>query len=433
MLRVLLAKDLRRTWRNPLPWLINLLVPLLMTGLIGMIFGGHSDSGALGRIRFAVVDEDKSVLSDFLRGSANQREGGKYLEPVFLDRDVAMRQILDDQLSAAVIIPTNFMRNYFLGREAVNLELIKNPAQSIHPAVLEELLGAVVTAMNAVARNFKSEFPEWQAVFEGKTDCHLVSALIERAGDKLKTVKDYVNPPLVVYSKDDGADAGSGDSKGGATNKAAAGKSSKEPTYAVFAYLLIGMTAMFLVFLAGNGMTDLHREIRLRTMERYNTLHQQLLPFVASKVVFAVVMLLICSAVMLGGGGLIFRIQWQQPVAMAALTLGYACFIAGLVAALVALVPDEHRATALNTVVGMTFCLVGGCMFPANQLPVFLREHVTPLLPSAWFAEAARNLEFGATNVAWGFVTLKMIGLGALLIGLAVFLFRRRFSKGMLT
>ena len=54
MLRVLLAKDLRRAARNPLPWLINLLVPLCMTALIGLAFGTKSDSGALGRIRFAV-------------------------------------------------------------------------------------------------------------------------------------------------------------------------------------------------------------------------------------------------------------------------------------------------------------------------------------------------------------------------------------------
>ncbi len=55
-----------------------------------MVFGGNSDGGALGRIRFAVVDEDKSVLSDILRGAANQREGGKYLEPVFMEREPAL-------------------------------------------------------------------------------------------------------------------------------------------------------------------------------------------------------------------------------------------------------------------------------------------------------------------------------------------------------
>ena len=57
----------------------------------------------------------------------------------------------------------------------MSLELIKNPAESIHPAVLEELLGAVVTALNAISRNFNSEFPEWQAVFEGKADYHKAS------------------------------------------------------------------------------------------------------------------------------------------------------------------------------------------------------------------------------------------------------------------
>src|SRR5450755_2617772 len=203
MLRVLLAKDLRRAWRNPLPWLINLIVPLAMTALIGLVFGGNSSGGALGKIRFAVVDEDKSVLSDFLRGAANQRDGGKYLEPVFMEREDALREINASKISAVLIIPTNFMRNYFLGRDQVSLELIKNPAESIHPAVLEELLGAVVTAMNAISRNFNSEFPEWQAVFEGKEDFHKVSFLIDRAGDKLKTAKKFINPPLVSYEKDE--------------------------------------------------------------------------------------------------------------------------------------------------------------------------------------------------------------------------------------
>src|SRR5208282_4733304 len=165
MLRVLLAKDLRRAARNPLPWLINLMLPLAMTALLGLVFGGKSDTGALGRIRFAVVDEDKSALSDFLRGAANQREGGKYLEPVFLEREEAMRQVNADKLSAVLIIPTNFTRNYLLARQPVSLELIKNPAESIHPAVLEELLGCVVTALNAISRNFGSELPDWEAVF----------------------------------------------------------------------------------------------------------------------------------------------------------------------------------------------------------------------------------------------------------------------------
>ena len=121
MLRVLLAKDLRRAWRNPLPWLINLLVPLCMTALIGLAFGGKPDSGAMGRIRFAVVDEDKTPLTDLLRGAANQRDAGQYLDPVFLDRGTALRQINENKLSAVLIIPEHFTRHYLTGREAVSL------------------------------------------------------------------------------------------------------------------------------------------------------------------------------------------------------------------------------------------------------------------------------------------------------------------------
>ena len=443
MLRALLAKDLRRAWRNPLPWLINLIVPLAMTALLGMVFGGNSDSGALGRIRFAVVDEDKSVLSDFLRGAANQREGGKYLEPVFMERTNALKLVNAGKISAVLIIETNFMRNYLTGREPVSLELIKNPAESIHPAVLEELLGAVVTALNAVSRNFNSEFPEWQAVFEGKADYHKASILVERAGDKLKAVKKFINPPLVGYEKEDDSEstnaaAKTANSNGSGTNRIAAktvekknAKSNSDSLHATFAFLLLGLSAMFLLFLGQNAMTDLHRELRKRTFERYQTMHQQLWPFIVSKIVFAVVVLLICSAVMLGGGGLVFRIHWQNPLPLLALVFGYACFIAALFAVLVALVPDERRAGVLNNVAGMALGLVGGCAFPASQLPAFLREHITPLMPSNWFVEAARNLQFNGPGVAWGIVLLKLAICSVILTALAAMLFRRKFKTGL--
>ncbi len=429
MLRVLLAKDLRRAWRNPLPWLINLLIPLCITALIGLAFGGKSDGGGLGRIRFAVVDEDDSLLTQFLRGAANQGEGAKTLEPVFMDREAALRQINDNELAAVLIIPTNVTRGYLTGSQRVSLELIKNPAQSIHPAVLEEGLGAVVTALNAIARNFQSEFPDWQAVIEGKGDYKKVSQLIERAGDKLKAAKVYVNPPLISYTKEAASDKPEGTNSPSASAKGGQAKSGSD--FNLFAYLLAGMSAMFLLFIAANGLSDLHREVRLHTFERYHTLRHQLVPFVAGKVVFAIVLLLLSSAVMLGGGSLVFRIHWHQPLALMALLLGYAAFAAGFMAVITAIVADERAVNVLSNITGMALALVGGCAFPPQQLPAFLREHVSPLLPTYWFADTVRNLQSGNANVPWFLVTLKLVGLSALLIALAAFLFRRRFQQGL--
>ncbi len=423
MLRVLLAKDLRRAWRNPLPWLINLLVPLAMTALLGLVFGGKSGGDSLGRIRFAVVDEDQSVLSDLLRGAAGHGEGGRHLEPVFMEREAAGREIDGNRISAVLIIPTNFIRNYLTAREPVSLELIKNPAESIHPAVLEELLGAVVTAMNAVGRNFNSELPEWRTAFEGKVDYRRIAALIERSGDKLKVVQKFVDSPLVVYEIEppvkeiNSGHASETDSKRGSGGN-------------IFAYLLIGLSGMFLLFLGQNAMNDLHHEWRGRTFERYQTLHVSALPFIAGKVVFAVAMLLICATVMLGAGGLVFRIHWREPLASVTLVFSYAGFTAAFFAALVALAPDERRAAVLNNLAGMALGLVGGCAFPPEQLPAFLRAHVTPLMPSYWFADTLRNLQSVGAGIAWGWVAVKLVVLSLVLVALAAMLFRRRFHAG---
>ena len=179
VLRALIAKDLRRAWRNPLPWMLNLALPIVITVVIGMVFGGQGgDGNSLGRIKFAVVDEDKSPLADFLRGAANQGERARHLEPVFLERPAAEQQLKDAKLSAILVIPAGFASNYLSGGK-VQLELVKNPAEQIHPAVLEELLEVVVSGLNAVSRNFNSQFPAWRKVIEGEGDYHEVSRLVE--------------------------------------------------------------------------------------------------------------------------------------------------------------------------------------------------------------------------------------------------------------
>lgn len=424
MLRALIAKDLRRAWRNPIPWAINLALPLCITALIGLIFGGNNESG-LSRIRFAVVDEDASVITRMLRGAMGQDRGGKYLEPVVLERAEALRQIKANQLSAALVIPTNFTRNYLTGTGDVKIELVKNPAESIHPAVLEELTATVVTTLNAVARNFQADFPAWRAALEGNFDYKRVSGLVDSAGRKLEMAGKFVKPPLVVYET---VTSQTGPTTG-TNEKTSTAKPRSNQAAAIFAYLLPGLSAMFLLFMAGNAVSDLLRELRFRTFERYQTIREALFPFVFGKLLFALVMLGIAGAILLGGGGLIFHVRWTHPLPLAVLTLAYAAFATALMGLFVALMPDERRAGALTNIAGMLLAMAGGCMFPREQLPRFLGEHVTPLLPSAWFVDAARALQFdGSVSLPW--VLAKLSVLTAVLMAGGVLVFRRRFRAG---
>ncbi|MCX6928020.1 MAG: hypothetical protein NT154_33140, partial [Verrucomicrobia bacterium] len=49
-----------------------------------------------------------------------------------------LAQLNANQLSAVFIVPKDFTADYLAGRPT-KLELIKNPADSIHPAFLEEV------------------------------------------------------------------------------------------------------------------------------------------------------------------------------------------------------------------------------------------------------------------------------------------------------
>ena len=415
MIALLLAKDLRRAWRNPLPWLIHLTVPIVITGLIGLAFGRPGDAGGLGRIKLAIVNEDDSPLTGFLRGALNQRQAGDHLEPSFLKRDEALRQIADNQLSAVVIIPEGFTRDYLKGGKRVKLQLIKNPAQAFNPAIVEEFLSALVTVLNGVARNFQAEFPEWRAALEraGGPDFGSIAGMISRAGERLQAARPYLFPPLIGY----------GTAKRPAENV-------RGPAWNIFAYLLPGMAAMFLLFLADNAVRDLYRELRFQTFQRFRTLHHRLFAFVSSKVVFAVVVLLIGAAILFGGGGLIFRIRWEHPVGLAVTVLCYALFGAGLMSFVAALAANERTADILNTALATMMSLAGGCMIPVEQLPAILRNGITPLMPTRWFVEAVRVLQFDSSYSVWARDCLKLGLFGLALLAFAAWLFRWRLERG---
>lgn len=424
MLRVLVAKDLRRAWRNPVPYLVHLCLPLVITGLLGMIFGGANrpEGGGLGRIQVAIVDEDDSAVTRLLRGVLNQEQVTRHIEARFLPRDAALRQVTNNMIAAALILPADFTRQYLLGEGRVTLEVVKNPAQQFYPAIIEEAAAVVVTALNAVARNFHPDLAAWRALFAGdrRPGFQEVGDLVTQTGERIEIARHRLDPIPVVYdreTKEEAAKAGSGSRSG--------------PGFNMFAYLLPGLTAMFLLFLADVAMRDLHREIRLRTFDRLCTFPTGMFTFVASKVAFTWVILVIGCAVLLGGGGLIFGIRWRDPVAVVALALSLSFFSGGLMAALNALIGAEKRADMINSLVGMGLGLAGGCAFPAESLPLFLRNHITPLLPPNWFVEAIRTSQFdGYSGGAWPAHAARMLCLGLILTGLAAWRLRRSLEKG---
>ncbi len=435
VLGILVAKDLRRARRNPVPYLIQLGLPLLITGLLGMVFSGvnqREGGGAtgLGRIRLILVDEDDSPLTRLLRGALNQGSAGEHLDVSFLDRSNALARLTENQASAAVLIPPRFTADYLAGGTGVQLEVVKNPAQQFHPAIVEELTGVVTTALSALARNFRPDLDAWRQVLTNRSDVSLrrIGELLIETGERWNQVRLRLDPVPVWYEEEQRSRADDGTGTGTSTGTGAGAGKGAAPGWNMFAYLLPGLAAMFLMFLADVAMRDLHRELRFRTFDRCCTLPVSPLAFVLSKVLFTFLVTLLGAAILLGGGSFLFGFRWVHPVAVGVLAASMALFSSGLMASAAGVFPGERRADLLNALLAMGLGLAGGCAFPAQALPPFLRDHVTPHLPPNWFLEAVRSTQSGAGS--WLGAAAWTSGVGLALAVLAAVLLRRGLGRG---
>lgn len=428
MLRTLLAKDLTRARRNPAPWAISLFIPFLITALIGSIFGPRSDSGQLGTIHVALVDEDNSGLGSFLkrmlegmRTSESEQDVPFELDLEVLARDEAVRRTTWGEFAGVIVLPAGFTDGFFDGDQQVAIELIKNPAQAIQPRVIEETLGLLVTALQAIKDLGGEELGAIRDLIEDDDEDFLTSLaragmIAVRARDRLEPVKAYLAAPLIITDVETRTDT-SADSKG--------------PAWSVFAFLLSGMTAMFLLYLIDHGMRDIYREMRLHTLERFKTIHEGLAVFLAGKVAFAVVLGSLAALILLGGGALIFQFTWREPVRLAALVVAYSFCGAGLLGVMAALAGTERRADALANIMIATLAIAGGCMFPIHMFPAWVREWITPFMPTGWFAEAARALQDTGDTGPWLLSMAKCLGFGLVAVFVASALLRRRIEKGV--
>jgi ABC-type multidrug transport system permease subunit len=418
MLGTLLHKDFRRILRNPWPTILNLGLPLAITALIGLAFGGTSKQGpSIARIRVAVVDEDQSIIGSVLKSGLSQGEAATHFEPVVVaTRAEALRLVQNDKFSAAIIVPAHFTKNFLLGGTNLSLEVIKNPAQSLYPAIVEELLEVAVTGLNAISQNFQSEFPALRQALTNEFDLVQIAAVLGRLGNRAQTARDYLNPPLITYHT--------------VVTESTAGENADGPGIGIFAFILPGMASAFLLFLADHSLRDVHRERRLRTLDRLVTMTDGIRAFVAGKIIFAGLVVIAGSAILFLTSALAFGIRWRNPGLMSLASVAYAFFAAGFMAVLVALAPNERRSETINNILLFALAFAGGSYFPARQLPEFMQKYICPLMPNYWFTEAIRALQEGGSNLGPLFAVVKLGIAGVVLALIASWVLQRRLSTG---
>ncbi len=429
MLGTLIKKDLARLRVNWRGMLVLLAMPLCITGLVGTVFGPAARSGELPRIKLAIVNEDDNIVGGMLTGIASSEQTQAYLDPVVTDRTEAMRLINSNKISAVLIVPANFSSEFLAGKPAPPFELIKNPAQSYMPAITEELFRVVTELLNAVSLNLMSEVPELVVVFEDSEAPNFakLTKAISHVGDRFERAEDYLFPPIIGLNQSN-PDTEQVDATEN-SNESKAGNSSTK--FNIFAIVMPGLVAVFMLFTAEGATRDLFAEKRNRTLDRFRTFSVSFLPFLLAKSVYSLIVVLLSAFIMMAGGSLIFDIAWKQPFALTCLTISYSTFCVGFAYFLVAVIYREQLASVLNTVVIMLIGFLGGSMMPTQALPSFLRNTISPWMPNYLFAEAAKTLQLDFDGPHWTVASIQLLLTGVAMLLIATILFQRRLQASV--
>jgi ABC-2 type transport system permease protein len=408
---LVLANDVRRHLKAPMAILIYMVIPLAMTGLIGVIFAPRNEGPELPPIPVLLVDQDKGLASKLLLGSFDVDQMKKMFQVTVTDEADGRKRMEKGKASAMVVIPKGFTLD-LLDAKPVTLLVVKNPAEQFLPDVVEEFMNTMAVMLSGVVQVFAEQVKGIRAMLDLKVDSFPWETLgpeFGKAQKKIVAAKTYLDPLLLRL-------------KGEETK--AAGAKATFTQQDLFSIILPGMAIMFLLFIVQSLMRDIISEREDGKLRRMMTTPLRPVELIGARIFGGWAMGVVVLLVMIAAGTLIFRAKWG-PFGYFLLLGAVASFwTASFFSLLHALVRNRNQAGALGAPIILAFSLFGGSMMNPEAMPKAFRA-VGVLTPNRWFIDGAALVRDGR------FPLLSLIVLlvsGLVLLSLAVPALRRRTS-----
>jgi ABC-2 type transport system permease protein len=347
----------------------------------------------------------------------------EYFDVIQTDPESGMEMLLDNQISAVVTIPEGWAEGLLRGEDIPPMDLVKNPAQSWHPAIVEEMMHVLTEGLNVLIRNAKPELTQLKEWIEKEdiSDFEVIGKWLADIGTKIEAIREHLFPPSFRYEK--GA-------KG--TGEASASKGEGNTSIQIFAYFLPMISSMFLLFLADLAARDVFRESRAKTLQRFQTLHFGVFPFVVSKWMLGVALVWLGSLMLFVFGAFIFGISWKHPLGLMGIALSFAVCASGLMLLFTALIKSEKRSDAFSSMFIMGMSLLGGAFFQAESMPEWIQHGLMPWMPVHWYIQSVHSVEgMTQSGMVWesGVIRLCLCGLLSTLV--ACWVLQKNLNQGI--
>ena len=354
-----MRKILAIAWKDTLlrfsgmaEWLFFLILPIVFT----VILAGGTGTPADSRVRLVVVDQADSPLSTELITTLGKSEA---VRPEVLPLSKAEDEFSKRGASAMLVISSGFDLQH-LRQGSVGLELRQQP-NNMNALVASQAVMAVISRISSAVDIANSSVAEAEGIRPFESDIAR-PAYFETALQEAQTQMDQA-PDRVAVSQ--------GATKDQIEYDPRANSSAGQLITWVF-IPLIGISAMFAY------------ERQKGTLRRLLTTPMQKATYLIGTIIGQVAMALVQMLLLVGFGILVMRLNWgHSPAALAVMLIASTLAAAALGTTLGTFVKTEGQASGLSLMLGMVMALLGGCWYPIELFPQFVRTAVK-VLPTAW-------------------------------------------------
>jgi ABC-2 type transport system permease protein len=359
----IIRKDIALRFASRSQWLFFLILPLVFTFLLA---GGTPSGDGDNRVDLVVVNQaDTPLAADIL---ANL-EKSTSVRPVVQDQTEAEADFNDRRIPAILDIPAGFSIEALEAGDA-SLELRQQPnnldaliAERAVQVAAQRTGSAVQIAINSVEQAeeiqaFSSE-QEREAYFEASLD--RAQVLLDETPDRLQVIQAQVED-------DDSVDYDP------ATNSSAGQL----------------ITWVFIPLLGISGMFAYERE--QGTLRRLLVSPTSRATYLAGTILGQVLTGLLQVGLLITFGILVMNLTWGEDLLGLAVLMGaFTLAAAALGTMLGTMVKTSNQASGLSIMLGMVMALMGGCWYPIELFPDFVRS-IVRVLPTTWAMQGMLDL-----------------------------------------
>ncbi len=391
----IVRKDVALRFSGWAEWLFFLVLPIAFTFILAGGTGAPSDS----RVPLVVVDQAGSPLSAELISLLEQSDA---VRPQALPLAKAEDALSKRQVAAVLVIPAEFDLQH-LRQGEVELELRQQPnnmnalaaLQAVRAATgrIDSALGIATSSIAEAERisPFASEAAR-QAYFDASLQA--AEAALSQAPERVAVAQGATRDPIEYDPR--------------------ANSSAGQLITWVF-IPLIGISAMFAL------------ERQRGTLRRLLTTPTRKATYLLGTICGQVIIALGQMLLLVGFGMAVMGLNWgRSPAALGLMLIASTLSAAALGTTLGTFVKTEAQANGLSIMLGMVMALLGGCWYPIELFPQFVRSAVR-VLPTSWAMQGLLDIVLRGQGLA-GVTTEAGVLLGFAAVFFAVGVWRFRYE-----